>query len=384
LTRTLRIALGLAVLFSWGLPAARAQNGAFLCSAGTRDGLDCASDDECPGGVCVLAQGVCNDTDGFACACPAGTCGGTPVCSDDASFGTCSGGAFAGECCDQDFNCDAGTGCVGSQKVCVGGQSQGLPCLRNEHCVGGTCRSTGRFCLGTCQSGSSAGDLCTSSDDCGGAECFSDFQDAACDQDADCCVAGTTCPAGICEGAAENTPTPTRTRTTTTPRATSTPTQSGGVTTTPQATNTPEPTAPTPPTATEAPVATPTGKPEPGTSVVAQASTQGATTLTVKDATSFPATGTVEIVVDPNDPKSVMRVGYSKSNLSNTLFLDAPLPRNVPTGALVRSSSAPALRYDNVGEGAGCMITPRAGSDGVPMWLAVLGVLVALSRRRSR
>jgi MYXO-CTERM domain-containing protein len=117
--------------------------------------------------------------------------------------------------------------------------------------------------------------------------------------------------------------------------------------------------------------------------MVAQASGAGATTLTVVDATSFPPTGVLEIVVDPNDPHSVMRVGYSKSNQSNVLYLDAPLMRSVPPGATVRSAGAPTMVYENVGQGAGCAISPGPESAGpAAIWIGLVAALVALGRRR--
>jgi hypothetical protein len=384
-TRTLATAVGLCALLAIGVGTAHAQTGAFLCSAGSRDGLNCDSDDDCPGGVCVLSQGVCDggSDDGFPCSCPGGSCGSSPACSADPSFGTCSGGAFAGECCDRDFNCSDGRPCTGSQKVCVGGTDAGLPCLRDSHCSGGgSCRSTGRFCLGVCQSGASRGDLCTSEDDCDGAECSSDFQDAACGQDADCCLSGSTCPAGICEGPASPTLTPTRTRTPTGPQPTRTATPTGGVTVTPEATVTPEPTgAPTP---TEPAVPTPTGGRQPGQSTVARSAAAGDTTLTVIDATSFPPSGLLEILLSSGNPGAAnMRIGYSKTPVSNTLFLDGPLSASVPAGTLVRSTSPPAVRYESTAEGAGCAIVPDASLPfGLLVWSGALSALLGLRRRR--
>jgi len=385
--RTLTIALGLFALLLMGAPRDAAAQ--FICSipaGGSRDGQSCDSDDDCPGGVCVLAQGVCEggSDDSFACSCPGGTCSGSPVCTDDDSFGTCSGGSFAGECCDTDFNC-AGGSCRSTQKVCVGGANQGLPCTKDAHCPSSNCRSTGKFCLGVCQTGASRGDLCSSSDDCDGAECFSDFQDAACSRDADCC-AGTSCPSGICEGVAADTPTPTRTRTVTptrsaaTPGSTSTRTPTSNVTSPPGPTNTPSPTVA--PSATEPPpIPTPTIKPPAGQSLVSRSTSEGSTTLTVIDATTFPAGGILEIVADPDDPSSVMRVGYSKSTVSNTLVLDAPLSRAVPAGAVVRSAPPPAIRYESIAEGGGCSVS-TASLRGSIFWLSLAAAVAVLGWRR--
>jgi hypothetical protein len=118
--------------------------------------------------------------------------------------------------------------------------------------------------------------------------------------------------------------------------------------------------------------------------VVAQSTAQGSTTLTVVDATSFPSNGILEIVPDPNNPQSVMRVGYSKSDASNTLFLAAPLDRSVPQGAEVRSAQAPAVLYESVAQGAGCEIpVTTTRTRGELLWGSV-ALAVVLLRRRSR
>lgn len=364
------------LLAPWAAGSAAAQgNGQFLCSLGSRDGQSCGSDDDCPGGVCVLSQGVCDggDDDGFPCSCAGGTCSGTPVCSSDASFGTCSGGPFAGECCDLDFNCSGGRPCTGSQKVCLGGQSQGFPCLRDAQCPGSVCRSTGKFCLGVCQTGASQGDLCTSDDDCGGAVCFSDYQDASCGQDVDCCVSGSVCPAGICTGVTAPTPTatvrpPTATAGTAKPTPTRTPTVPGLPT--------------SPPTATARPTtgASPTRLPE-GQSIVIRSASTGDRDLALQDATSFPETGLIEILADSAGTRVALKVGYSRAPLSNTLSLDAPLSQPVPAGTVVRSTPRSAIVYESVAEGAGCAMH-AAGRSTTGWLMLVTGFAIGLNARR--
>lgn len=362
----------------WMAGSVAAQgSGAFLCSLGTRDGQTCASDDDCPGGVCVLTQGVCDGgiDDGLPCSCAGGTCSGTPVCSADATFGTCSGGPFAGECCDRDFNCREGRPCAGTQKICLGGQSQGFPCLRDSQCPGSVCRSTGRFCLGVCQSGSSSGTLCTTTDDCGGADCFSDYQDAACGQDVDCCVSGSACPAGICTGITAPTPTatqrpPTATAGTAQPTSTRTPTVPG------------TPASPTPvvtPTVRPTTGASPTRLPA-GQSLVIRAAAAGDRDLALQDATSFPETGLIEILTDPAAAVVTLKVGYSRAVLSNTLSLDAPLSQPVPAGSIVRSTPRGGMVYESVAEGAGCAMQPV--TDAGAWTLLTAGLVAGLAGRR--
>ncbi len=108
--------------------------GEFLCSLGSRDGEPCNGDSDCPGGFCIVGQGVCDggDDDGFPCDCARGTC------VDD----TCSGGPLAGLACDPMNNCAGNTPCIGTQKVCLGGIDRGFSCLRDAQCPGSRCQST--------------------------------------------------------------------------------------------------------------------------------------------------------------------------------------------------------------------------------------------------
>ncbi|MGD0946447.1 MAG: hypothetical protein ABSA52_03375 [Candidatus Binatia bacterium] len=162
-----------------------------LCSAGSNDGNTCQTHADCPGGACVYVQGVCNDQNGLLCDCPSSTCSAQPACSTDSSMGTCSGGVFAGVCCDTTYNCDSGVACQESQKVCVGGSTSGYPCLNDQQCNSSQCRSTGLVC-----------------------EEGTDYAGDSCAQDSDCCVQPTTCAVGACfSPATVLTPTATASRT---------------------------------------------------------------------------------------------------------------------------------------------------------------------------
>ena len=108
-----------------------------LCSAGARDGQACQQNNDCPHGVCVKAQGVCDDLDGLPCDCKASTCSG----QSQGGEGICQGGPSEGESCDVRRNCDSGMACIGSQKICSGGVFQGFSCLRDEQCGAGNCVS---------------------------------------------------------------------------------------------------------------------------------------------------------------------------------------------------------------------------------------------------
>ena len=125
-------------------------SGAMLCAAGTRDGEPCASDDDCPQGVCTIAVGVCGggSDDGLLCDCPGGTCVAQPSCGADVLLGICSGGLAHAQCCDTSFNCAGHRPCAATQRVCSGGLAKGMPCLSNNQCSGASCTSSGRRCLG--------------------------------------------------------------------------------------------------------------------------------------------------------------------------------------------------------------------------------------------
>jgi len=139
----------------------------FLCSAGSRDGLACASDGDCPAGACVIAQGVCDGgaDDGLPCDCAGGICGS----SVGTGFAVCVSGPQAGEQCDQASNCAGGRPCIGAQKVCLGGTNKGFSCLHDAQCPASVCSSTGRFCDG----GDFDGYACVDDADCSAGRCAS-------------------------------------------------------------------------------------------------------------------------------------------------------------------------------------------------------------------
>jgi hypothetical protein len=158
--------------------------GEFLCSAGPRDGLACNNDANCgPDGVCVIAVGLCvgGPDDGLICDCIAGSCTGASACSLDATFGTCQGGVNAALCCNVTHNCSGGGPCVGTQKLCIGGDAIGLSCLRDEQCPGSVCQSTGAVCDG----GDFNGLACIDDNDCRGGACVGPVVATPCIGDCD-------------------------------------------------------------------------------------------------------------------------------------------------------------------------------------------------------
>ncbi len=173
------------------MPSATSTPSALLCSAGARDGQPCRIQMDCPDGACVIAQGVCDDGNGFPCDCAGSTCSSDSL--------TCVGGAFADRPCDPSSACAPGTECLGTQRICVGlgdaGSnllSAGFSCLVDQQCASMQCRSTGLVCgVGSSYTGFSCG------------------------EDSDCCITGSDCPPGIC-----GTVLPTATPTSTTPTPT--------------------------------------------------------------------------------------------------------------------------------------------------------------------
>jgi len=141
----------------------------FLCSLGANDGALCSTDDDCGGGSCVLAQGVCD------------------------------GGSADGIYCEASDACSNGT-CRATQRVCLSGDSKGVSCLRDDQCPDSQCVSTGLFCDG--------GDFeFFSCIDDGG--CIGVFEDGACQSpdvllcsggtnDLQECISSLDCPAGAC------------------------------------------------------------------------------------------------------------------------------------------------------------------------------------------
>ena len=354
LVRRHRLLVGLATLF--GVTVARGAlaqgTGEFLCSVGTRDGLSCEGDQNCPGGTCVIAQGVCDggDDDGLTCDCAGGTCSDAPACTDDPSFGTCNGGSVAGACCDVATNCAGGHTCRGTARVCLGGDNKGFSCLSDTHCPSSQCVSTGKFC------------------DAG------DFADYSCVDDADCpsgaCVQPPATATPTPPGSPRPTATPTRTRT---PR----PTTPTGTTTASPPTGTPS----TPTSLTPTPRATST-IPAPDTGVVARSVGAGATTIELVDASNFPTSGVVRFGDDPRP------FGFTRAPNSNILSLTSQIPMAVPAGTLVTGSvlsptPGPHVRVNEFISQGGCAIHAAGGDSGVGVAMAV-GIIALMLQRRGR
>lgn len=350
------------VLLPWQVSAQ--GTGEFLCSGGSRDGGSCEAFSDCPGGVCLIAQGVCSD--GNICVCPGGgECVGSPVCASDTRFGTCDGGVADTICCDTDFNCGAGDTCAATHKLCLSGSRQGFPCTSNAQCSGAVCGSNGFYCDG----GDNDGYGCVSDDDCAGGVCDESFVTA-----------------------------PTATRTPVTPGSTpppATPTESGS---TPAPTNTqrPFPTVPTgvvPPTATPRPgntltpvPPTATYTPVIGTLVTTVgAASAGDNKITVAiDPARFPVQGVVDVgggtVID-----------FTRRRSSATLNLKAVdgLPFALDAGSVVRvveytPTPGPVIIIDEgIDKGDGCAIRadkPRNSAGGA--WIVVLGLALLWLRKR--
>lgn len=344
----------LMLLLCLGMVSARmvlAQaTGEFLCSAGTKDGQPCNTDDDCPGGVCVISQGVCNggDDDGLPCDCPSGSCSAQATCFDPSSVsGSCTGGPYNGQTCA--CNCAGGIACIGSQRVCVGGTNTGFSCLNNPQCPGGQCLSTGLFC------GSDT-----------------DFPNFTCGADADCCTPPTVCPPGSCQttvvaatatATAVRTPTPIRTATA--PR----PTATGSVV--PSPTNPPTAVAATRTPTRTVFIGTPSRTPTlaPGSTTVAVDEAAGSTRVVLTDASMFPLSGMIQV----GDDRTA--IPYTKEFNGNTLHLTYPLNRDVAAGTIVRLAPGDGGVIDtSTAQGAGCAIgsTPRSEPLSLTMVLLLL------------
>ncbi|MFI5364660.1 MAG: cytochrome D1 domain-containing protein [Candidatus Binatia bacterium] len=135
-------------------------NAAFLCAAGSRDGLPCDSAGDCPDGACVFARGVCDggDYDSEECDCVSSRCVAETPSTTDPSLGTCLDGADAGRSCSLWNQCEGGLGCRAAQRVCLDGIRKGNPCLRDDRCYDSVCVSTGKLCLGGDHDGSACVD----------------------------------------------------------------------------------------------------------------------------------------------------------------------------------------------------------------------------------
>lgn len=120
------------------------------CSGGTKAGVSCATDADCPDGVCHRLHAICDagGDERFDCPCPGGTCVLGLGCGGDTDLGTCSGGSRAGSCCDPFVACGDGAACVTTAKICAGGLEKGFGCLRDAHCPGSDCVATTSVCRG--------------------------------------------------------------------------------------------------------------------------------------------------------------------------------------------------------------------------------------------
>ncbi|HYD50771.1 MAG TPA: hypothetical protein VEB21_20615, partial [Terriglobales bacterium] len=311
--------------------------------------------DDCPGGVCVIAQGVCSD--GFICDCPSGECSNAVRCQIDQTFGTCASGVTAGLCCDVALNCPEGDACVGTARVCVGGMDQGFSCSNNSQCRNGSCTSTGCFCEG----GDFDAFTCVNTNDCpGGGTCS--------------CLSAAT-PTTAPSTPTQPTAVPTATRPVSTPIFTSTPGP-----TSPFPTNTPLPTSTFVPVDTNTPA--PTNTPEFGqfatTAIDAPA---GANKLRLtSDPRTLPVQGVVEVF------GRSLRFTRRRSSPVLDLQEEFGLPFAVAAGTVVRlveSTPTPGPSGNEIrGEAdGGCNIIAGPSND-MPVWLLVAGAAVLLVRRR--
>ena len=386
----------LVVLSALSLPRSVCAQGTgeFLCSKGTRDGLACESDTNCvPNGVCVIAEGVCNggDDDGASCDCPAGSCSAQPVCQADNTFGTCSGGTSAGECCDVNFNCAGSAPCKGTAKLCLAGDAKGFPCLNDSQCPSSLCRSTGKLCAGLCQGGTNANQLCFADEDCPGSTCTSDFQSFPCVDDADCCTT-QPCHSGICQGvatSATSTPTPSRGTTTPTRTRTVSPTRTGTA-------NTPTGNTPTPTrsvVATVTPVPTTTASPVPTAHLVSSVSATDST-LSVDNANAFPGSGT--LIIDTEQISYTGKLGNTftgaQRGVNGTTATAHPsasvvrlLSSTVPTPPRPTATFPPRdIIYHTVGEGSGCTLQTGQRANAHLVFLTAMALAIWNRRRRGK
>ncbi len=162
------LTLPLVVVTLAACSASHAQS-ARLCSRGANDGAACSVDEDCSGGACVDAQGVCDggSSDGNLCACNGGICSTRTLCPSAHGSGTCVGGDVVGRCCDVHGNCRDNAACVGTQRICLSGNSAGSPCVHDSQCLGGMCDSTGKVCSG----GSADGFTCNEDSHCPSGSC---------------------------------------------------------------------------------------------------------------------------------------------------------------------------------------------------------------------
>jgi len=145
------------------------DNRAKVCSQGSRAGIPCTANTDCPGNC-------------FGGAPPAGVgaeCSSSSTCGGGScnNIGTC---ALPGAGPDYCPNLESGklanyTNPQGfdATLVCVGGTKHGKACTSDAKCGGGTCTGNGStmgtLACGTCRFGSSDGESCRADEDCGAA-----------------------------------------------------------------------------------------------------------------------------------------------------------------------------------------------------------------------
>lgn len=145
------------------------------CDGGPNEGANCASDAECPfygcdnAGLQFCNTGPRNNltcTSGSDCPCtnPADSANCPAEGSRCVPRTSCSGGTRFNQVCTTSAECPVFT-CGTS--VCSGGSNGGAPCLSNEDCDGGSCVDRP-----FCQGGERDGKTCSSGSDCPGGECF--------------------------------------------------------------------------------------------------------------------------------------------------------------------------------------------------------------------
>lgn len=166
-------------------PPEQCDNGG-ACFSGSRLGLLCTSDEECPEGV----DNPCRAFGGDGCA---SNCTTETLSTFVFTGAQCYGGAKNGQLCK-------------FEAACVGGSKPGRPCASVSDCPGGACVSEcgadSRGCFGvgecdnniqiacpvtatggtqtTCSSGANAGLPCSTAGDCGGAACVNPCNTGMC------------------------------------------------------------------------------------------------------------------------------------------------------------------------------------------------------------
>jgi len=354
------LVVGALLLFGPGgsAPSFAQGTGEFLCSAGTRDGQPCTAFSDCPGGVCIIAQGVC--ADGAFCSCPGGgTCSPTPACSLDVSFGTCAGGVADGVCCALGFDCPPGDSCTATHRVCLSGPFQGFACTNAAMCDGAPCGSNGFFC----SDGAADGFPCVTNDDCPGGFCDQSFMTPPTNTPV---TVPTSTPGTGPTSPPQQTPVPTAT-------LPSIPNLTPGIVPTSTPHDTPEPATPTPTFTPVIGVLLPT----------AENAAAGSNRIVVDiDPAQFPVQGVIEV--------QGITTEFTRRRSSRVLDLrlEGGLPANLPAGSIVRvveftpTPGRVGQELREIDEGRGCAVAPHSG--GYPgLALGAFGLLLAGLRRRA-